>query len=179
MEIRDTSGFEAFERKLRNPIYLYAFMLFKLPTAFFCGVTLMGVSEKYCHASIKLKWFTKNPFKSIYFACLAMAAEFSTGVLAMGYCYGKDPKVSMLVTRMEASFHKKATGRIIFQCKDGESIARCIENVIRHGKSSYTETVSYGYDEAEDIVATFRITWSFKATAKPSSLNNIDIFKPS
>jgi hypothetical protein len=45
------------------------------------------------------------------FACLAMAAEMSTGVLAMAHVYKRKPAISMLVVKMEAEYFKKATGK--------------------------------------------------------------------
>jgi Domain of unknown function (DUF4442) len=166
MEIRDRTGFDSFHKKIRKPFYLYFYMLFKLPVAFFCGVRLYGISHQRCYVSIKLNWLTKNPFKSMYFACLTMAAEFSSGLLAMGYCYGKDPQISMLVTHLEATFHKKAVGKIMFRCADGDFLARNIESVLRHGQATRYETTTYGEDEADNMVATIKITWSFKAKTK-------------
>ncbi|MEJ7672361.1 MAG: hypothetical protein WKF59_06555 [Chitinophagaceae bacterium] len=41
---------------------------------------------------------------------LAMAAEMSTGILAMMHIYKRSHSISMLITNMEASYIKKATG---------------------------------------------------------------------
>lgn len=46
-------------------------------------------------------------FRSTYFACLAMAAEMSTGALAMAHLYHSDPPVSMLVVKLESEYFKK------------------------------------------------------------------------
>ena len=76
----------------------------KLPAAYFCGIRVRYTDETKCAVTVPFKWLTKNPFRSTYFACLSMAAEMSTGVLAMGHVYKKDPEVSMLVTKIEANF---------------------------------------------------------------------------
>jgi Domain of unknown function (DUF4442) len=162
MPMRDMTMFDKFTNKIENPIWLRIFMLAKLPSAYFCGVRLKSITDKACYVSIRYKWLSKNPFKSIYFACLAMAAEMSTGVLAMAYCYKKEPKVSMLVTKIEATFSKKATGKIMFKCSDGHRIAEAIEEALRSGKSTSVNAYAYGEDKTGDYVATFIVTWSFK-----------------
>ena len=58
----------------------------KLPAAFFSGVRIKEVGETKCRVSVPYKWFTQNPFRSTYFACLAMAAEMSTGALGNDAC---------------------------------------------------------------------------------------------
>ena len=91
-----------------------------------------------------------------------MAAEMSTGVLAMGHLYKKDPEVSMLVTKIEASFFKKATGIVTFISEDGRRIASMIGEAMASGKSTSVNTYSTGKDKEGDIIAEFMITWSFK-----------------
>src|SRR5687768_328057 len=89
------------------------FLLQKLPAAFFSGVRIESISETHCSVSVPFRWFTQNPFRSTYFACLSMAAEMSTGALAMAAVYGRRPAVSLLITGMESRFLKKATGKTI------------------------------------------------------------------
>ncbi|MFN3640594.1 MAG: DUF4442 domain-containing protein, partial [Flavobacterium sp.] len=60
---------------------LHAFLFIKLPSAFWCGVRVKRISEKECVVTVKHRWFNQNPFKSMYFAVQAMAAELSTGAL--------------------------------------------------------------------------------------------------
>jgi hypothetical protein len=72
------------------------------------------INEEKCIASVPYKWLTQNPFRSTYFASLAMAAEMSTGTIALSNVYKRKPSISMLVTKMEANYFKKATGTIFF-----------------------------------------------------------------
>jgi len=104
-----------------------------------------------------------NPFKSIYFAVEAMAAELCSGMLAFGQVYQRIPKVSMLVVKMEVTFVKKATGVILFTCEDGQLIQNAINEAIasREGKTIISKSV--GKNSANEVVAEFNITWSFKA----------------
>ena len=133
-----------------------------MPAAFFSGVRIIDADETKCEVSVPFKWLTQNPFRSTYFASLAMAAELSTGVLAMMHVYGRKPPVSMLVTKMEASYFKKAVGKTIFSCEDGKQISEVIEEIILTNESQSTIVKSVGKNKDGEIVAEFFFTWSFK-----------------
>ncbi len=99
-----------------------------------------------------------------------MGAEMSTGVLAMGHIYKKEPAVSMLVTKVEGNFFKKATGTTTFISEDGRRLASMINEAITSGKSTSLNTYTTGKDKEGDTIAEFVITWSFKVkTPKTSS----------
>ena len=150
---------------IQNPFKFTFFLLTRLPAAFFSGVRLKYADEKQALVTIPYKWFSKNPFKSTYFACLSMAAEMSTGILAMMYTYGQSPAISLLVIKVEGDFFKKATGITTFTCDDGPSFQQAIREAAASGKSTTVDARSIGKDDSGDIVAEFVITWSFKAKA--------------
>lgn len=142
------------------------FLLSKLPAAFFSGVRVVDADESKCSVKVPYKWFSQNPFKSTYFACLSMAAEMSTGVLALAHIYKRQPSVSMLVSKVEGSFLKKATGITVFTCEDGPAIKQTIEDAIMSGEGKIITAKSYGRNEAGEVVAEFAVTWSFKVKSK-------------
>src|SRR5687768_9353606 len=113
-----------FIRRLQHPVKFRLYLLYKLPAAFFSGVRIREIDEQHCVVTVPYKWFSQNPFRSTYFACLAMAAEMSTGSLAMVNVAGR--KVSMLVVKFEAAYFKKATSRTRFLCNDGPLLASTI-----------------------------------------------------
>ena len=98
-----------------------------------------------------------------------MAAEMSTGLLAMMCTYKSNPSISMLVTGLEASYFKKAIGVTTFTCLQGIIIYQCIEEAIKTGNGTSIKVTSTGKNNAGEIVAIFNITWSFKV--KKSSDN--------
>jgi acyl-coenzyme A thioesterase PaaI-like protein len=153
----------AFRQLITNPVKLKLFLLKNLPMAYLAGIRIRKLSEQEAQVSIRYKYLTKNPFRSIYFACLAMAAEMASGVLSMMYLYKAQPSVSMLVVGMEAEFSKKAVGTITFTCSDGEAIAAAVQSTQRTGQGSSLQTLSVGRDEQGEEVARFQITWSYKA----------------
>ena len=158
-----TANILEFQRQITNPVKLKFFLLKNLPMAYLAGCRIKHLSTQEAQVTLKYGYLTKNPFRSIYFACLAMAAELSSGVLSMMYLYKANPSVSMLVVNMEAEFSKKAVGTITFTCSDGEAIAAAVRESQRTGQGSALQTLSIGRDETGEEVARFRITWSYKA----------------
>lgn len=156
----------SFIRLLMNPLKFRLFLLAKLPSAFFAGVRLRYIDEERCEATIPYKWFSQNPFRSTYFACLAMAGELTTGALGMAFIYKRKPSVSMLVLKVEASYFKKAVGHTRFICEDGELFRTSIEDAIATGEARVVEAKTVGRNEAGEIVCEMRVSWSFKAKTK-------------
>ncbi|MFT3936624.1 MAG: thioesterase [Chitinophagaceae bacterium] len=153
---------QEFIQTMKHPVKFRMFLFTKLPAAFFSGVRLKEINEQACIATIPFKWFSQNPFKSTYFACLAMAAELTTGSLAMMQLYKRKPAVSMLVVKLEAVYYKKATGITFFTCADGGKFKAVIEQAIETGEAQSFTASSYGVNEQGEKIADFFITWSFK-----------------
>jgi len=145
-----------------NPFKFRLFLLTKLPAAYFSGVRVVSANEAKAVVTVPYKKFTTNPFKSTYFACLSMAAEMSTGLLAMAHTYESRPAVSMLVIKSEGNFFKKATGLTTFTCEDGKAIKLVIEETKLSGAGTSVTATSIGRDEDENVIAEFKFTWSFK-----------------
>ena len=156
------SSFQIFKSHITHPITFRLFLLQKLPSAFFAGVRIALLTQQQAVVMVNKKWFNKNPFGSIYFAILSMAAEVSTGVLCMGVLYKRKPTVSMLVTKSEGHFHKKAVGKILFTCNDGEAISMAVEETIANNTPTIITCHSVGKNEGGELVAEFYFTWSFK-----------------
>lgn len=137
-------------------------MLLKLPSAFFSGVRIKSLAAEKCEVTVPYKWFSQNPFRSTYFACLAMAAEMSTGVLGLMQVIERRPSVSMLVVNLEANFFKKAVDVTTFTCEDGKALELLVDDAIATGQAKSIRAKSVGKNKAGEIVAEFYITWSFK-----------------
>ena len=152
-----------FLQLINNRFKFNLFLFSKLPSAFFCGVRVQQADENKCVVTVPFKWLSQNPFKSTYFACLSMAAEMSTGVLGLAHTYKSYPAVSMLVVNINGSFFKKAVDKTIFTCEDGLLIKQTIEAAIASGEGKTITAKSTGLNQQGEIVATFEVTWSFKA----------------
>ncbi len=156
------SNANQFLQLIKHPVKFRLFLFSKLPSAFFCGVKVIDADENKCIVTVPFKWFSQNPFKSTYFACLGMAAEMSTGILGLAHIYKRSPAVSMLVVNISGNFIKKAVGKTTFICNDGLVIKQTIEESIISNEGKTITAKSYGRNAAGEIIAEFAITWSFK-----------------
>ena len=153
---------EAFFKLIRNPFLFRFYLLTRLPAAFLAGIRLELITPERAVVKLRYQFLTKNPFRSTYFACLGMAAEMSTGLLAMAHLYKRKPRISMLVVRIESQFFKKATGITRFTCEQGQALAAAIQKAVETGQSVELLVTSSGFNEQGIEVARFLITWSFK-----------------
>jgi hypothetical protein len=161
----DTGKANAFIKKLNNKFFFRFFLWMKLPSAYWSGVKLIHVDLSKATATVPFKRFTQNPFKSTYFACLAMAAELSTGILSMIAIQCATKKVSMLVVKLEAEYFKKATSITYFTCNDGEKIFDAVAQTINTGEAVTIRCESIGKNEQGELVAKFYLKWSYKVKA--------------
>ncbi|WP_346317588.1 DUF4442 domain-containing protein [Chitinophaga sp. YIM B06452] len=153
---------ERFVSLVNNRFKFSLFLLYKLPSAWLAGVRVHRMSAGSCTTVVPYRWLSQNPFRSTYFACLAMAAEMSSGVLAMAHIDAAPAKVSMLVTGMEGIFLKKAKSKTYFTCDAGNDILNAIHQTVQTGESCAL-TISVAGKAADGAeIARFMITWSFK-----------------
>ncbi len=144
---------------------LNRFLALKLPSAYLSGIRLTQISDSQASASVKHRWINQNPFRSLYWATQGMAAELVTGILVMKKIKDSGHKISMLVVKQEGEFFKKATGRIVFSCDQGETIDQTIKDAIDTGEGQLMVLKSAGYDQENEMVSHFNFTWSIKSKA--------------
>jgi hypothetical protein len=149
-----------YQRKMTNPIIFWFAMLVRLPSAVFWKLKIKTLNTEKCEVTIPYFWRSQNPFKSIYFAALAGAAELSTGALCQLALAGKG-QFSMLVVDFRAEYSKKANSKITFSCKQGEELFDLIES-LEIGESLQLTMTSTGENPSGETVARFFVTWSFK-----------------
>ncbi len=158
--------YSQFKKQITNPVAFRWFLFTQLPSAFFARLRIAALDDAKAVISVKLSWFTKNPFRSVYFAILAMAAELSTGLAGFGAIYRRSPAVSMLVTGTEGKFYKKATGKILFTCSEVTAVHAAVEEAVATGNPVTIVCHSVGTNSEGVVVAAFWFTWSFKAKNK-------------
>ncbi|NBC58887.1 MAG: DUF4442 domain-containing protein [Bacteroidetes bacterium] len=145
-----------------SPSKVNWFLLFKLPSAWICGVRLKAIDDTKAQVIVKHRWINQNPFKSLYFAVQNMAAELSTGVLVMQAIKSQNQKVSMLVIEAHSEFFKKATGRIRFECHQGQKVHRTVQQCLRDKSSEQMTLLVKAYNDNNDLVSQFNFKWSIK-----------------
>ncbi|PKV50345.1 uncharacterized protein DUF4442 [Aquimarina sp. MAR_2010_214] len=149
-----------------TPRKLNAFLLFKLPSAWLCGVRVKNIDRTSCIVSVKHRWINKNPFKSMFWAVQGMAAELTTGALVIGYIRNSGKKISMLVASNNATYTKKATGRITFTCTDGHLVEDAIKKTIETGEGQTIWMKSIGTNQDGIEVSTFNFEWTIKVKSE-------------
>ena len=145
---------------------LNRFLALKLPSAYLSGIRLTKISDSQASASVKHRWINQNPFRSLYWATQGMAAELATGILVMKKIDDSREKLSMLVVKQEGEFFKKATGRIVVNCDQGQIIDQTLKDAIATGEGQLMVLKSAGYDEENEMVSEFGFTWSIKCKAR-------------
>lgn len=155
-----------FKKLATNGFLLNIFLLVTLPMAFMAGIKVKHIDDVGASTTVKYGWMTKNPFKSMYFAVLAMAAEMSTGILLIIGTRNSKPEISMLVVKNSAEYFKKAIGTITFTCLDAGLISDSIKKAKETGEGLLVVTKTTGRDQAGDVVAEFEFIWSIKAKTK-------------
>ena len=138
---------------------LNTFLFFKLPSAFISGVRVKLINEQKCEVGVTHKWINQNPFKSMYFAVQAMAAELSTGALVIKFIQEKDLKVSMLVSQNKAVFSKKATGKIKFTCSQGAEVEQLIDS-LKIGEGQTIWLTSVAINEKGETISEMHFEWT-------------------
>jgi hypothetical protein len=148
-----------------SPSKLNSFLMFKLPAAYFTGVRTKHLDDTTCVVSVKHRWVNQNPFKSMFWAVQGMAAELTTGALVMKKIKESGKKISMLVASNNASFTKKATGRITFTCKEGDKIDDAIKQAIETGEGQTVWLNANGVNAEGVEVSSFNFEWTLKVKA--------------
>lgn len=146
-----------------TPSKINTFNIFKLPSVYFLGIRVKLINNESCTVSVKHRWINQNPFRSLFWAVQGMAAELTTGAIVMGKIQESGKRVSMLLTTNNATFTKKATGRITFVCNDGELIDRALQKTIETGEGQTIWMKSVGTNKEGVEVSTFNFEWSIKA----------------
>lgn len=153
-------------RKLVNPWLLKGFFLSKLPLALVAGLRVKSLTPERCEVTVRYGWRTTNPFKSTYFAALAMAAELSTGALAMMAVRLEQEPVALLIVNLEAVFEKKATGVTTFTCEGGPELFAAVAKTIETREAVTATVPTIGRAADGTVVARFALTWSFKVRSR-------------
>ena len=138
------------------------FNMMKLPAAYFTGVRTKSLDDNQCTVTVKHRWVNQNPFKSMFWAVQGMAAELTTGALVMGKIKESGSNISMLVANNNATFSKKATGRLTFVCNEGAKIDEVIKKAIETGEGQTVWLKATGTNSEGVKVSEFNFEWTMK-----------------
>lgn len=155
-----------FQRLINNKFLFRLYLLKSLPMAFIAGIRVKELSDTKGVTTIRYKWLNQNPFRSMYFACQSMAAEMSTALPVIDAIYQSSPAISMLIVKNEATYFKKATGRVDFSCSTGTTVRDAVQKAKASGEGVEITLTSIGTDDSGDKIAEFGFTWSIKVKSR-------------
>ena len=151
---------------MTNPFTFVPFSLVKIPMLAISGVRMKLLSAEECVVSAPFKHINKNPFKSMYFAVQAMAAELSTAGAAMLALEAFEENFAYIVVNIQAEFNKKADSKVFFTCKNYDEFKSELEESIATNEPVVIAATTEGKMANGTIVSTFTVTWSFKKREK-------------
>lgn len=162
MAVGSGKSVESVLRRLRSPLAMSFYFLWKLPSCRFWRIRVMSIDRQKAVIRLPFRWRTQNPFQSIYFAAQLGAAELSTGLLSVAMLADK-PRISMLITGVQANFTKKAKETVYFSCDQGAELEVLLEEIATGKQESGTiDLVSTGRTAGGIQVCEAVFSWSFK-----------------
>ena len=158
----DAAAVDRVRKRMLSPFLFRLFLLAKLPLGLVAGMRVRSIDPRRCETTIPYRWRTTNPFRSMYFAAQSMAAELSTGALALLAVKLAPRPVAMLIVGLEAEFSKKADRRVTFTCEEGGKILAAVRETTATGEPVTVRAATVGRMDDGTEVSRFHFTWSFK-----------------
>ena len=147
-------------KKLIKPWQLRLWMITKLPMGLLSGMKIISLTEEGCQVVLKDKWWIRNPFGSVFWAVMGMAAELSTGALV--YAYASGSNVRFILVGMDAKFFKKAKGKSYYFCDAGLDVPRAIQELKNSEESGLVILPVNAKDQGGELLATFTFQWQLR-----------------
>ena len=149
-------------KKLNSSFYLWLFSILKLPLVLLTRIKIKKIDYSSCKTKVNYNYINKNPFKSTYFAVQSMAAELSTGALALLAVDGLKSDINFILVGIRANFLKKSKDNTFFICNEGKKLHDIVKKARETKKQQEVTISTIGYNESDEIVSKFEFTWSFK-----------------
>jgi hypothetical protein len=154
----------AFDQKLvknfTSPWKFRLWMIKSLPMGLLSGMYIQSLDEDTCVVVLKERWWIRNPFGSVFWAVMGMAAELSSGALVFAHAKGKN--VKFILVGVEGEFFKKVKGKSYYFCQTGSEVLRSIEQIENPNDTSVVILPVTARDEAGQLLAEFKFRWQLK-----------------
>jgi acyl-coenzyme A thioesterase PaaI-like protein len=138
---------------------LRLWMLRHLPMGLLTGMRIQSLEEGSCVVVLKERWWIRNPFGSVFWAVMGMAAELSTGALVYTHA-GKE--VKFILVGMEGTFFKKVKGKSYYFCQAGSDVLRIFERIQDAGDSGEVILPVMVKDAGDQLLAEFSFRWQLR-----------------
>lgn len=147
-------------KKLRSPWLLRLWMLRRLPMGLIAGMYIRHLDQGGCEVILRDRWWIRNPFGSVFWAVMGMAAELSTG--AWLYANASKSGIQFILVGMNGQFFKKARGKSYYFCQPGPEVHDIIERALSADDTKIVLFPVKAKNEAGDILAEFQFEWQLR-----------------
>ncbi|MEP2509730.1 MAG: hypothetical protein ABJH72_10250, partial [Reichenbachiella sp.] len=65
---------DRFRKRMLNAWLFRTFLFFKIPLGWASGMKVLELNHDFATTTVAFRWLNQNPFRSMYFAGMAMAA---------------------------------------------------------------------------------------------------------
>ncbi|HZV71329.1 MAG TPA: DUF4442 domain-containing protein [Saprospiraceae bacterium] len=151
-------------RQLTNPWKMRLWMLRRLPMGMISGMKIESLDENGCKVVLEDRFWIRNPFGSVFWAVMGMAAELSTGALIHAYVSGTN--IKYILTGVKGEFLKKVRGKSFYFCHSGQEVERKLRTLNSPGETFTISLPVTAHDQAGQMVASFEFYWQLKRTDK-------------
>jgi hypothetical protein len=124
------------------------------------GMVINTLDEKGCQVVLNERWWIRNPFGSVFWAVMGMAAELSTGALV--FAYAAPLGFQFILTGMEAKFYKKVKGKSYYFCHAGSEVLRGLDNIWNTNDSCIVLLPVTARDADGQTLAEFVFEWQLR-----------------
>jgi len=137
----------------------------RIPMLLFVGPTVRSLDEGGCAIEIPLGLRTRNHLGSMYFGALCAGADLAAGLNSAKLVFGKHRGVKIVFADVNAAFHKRADGDVVFRTTQGREIREAVERADATSERvtlpvNVVATVPKKY--GDEAVATFTMGLSLK-----------------
>jgi hypothetical protein len=147
-------------RNFTTPWKLRLWMARNLPMGMLSGLYIRELDQAGCVVVLKDRWWIRNPYGSVFWAVMGMAAEMSTGALVYAICQGSG--VRFILVGMEGQFFKKVKGKSYYFCQTGSEVLRILDQLSNPNETSDVILPVTARDEAGQLLAEFKFRWQLR-----------------
>jgi Domain of unknown function (DUF4442) len=147
-------------KNFTTPWKLRLWMVRNLPMGMLSGMYIQKLDQEECVVVLKDRWWIRNPYGSVFWAVMGMAAELSTGALVYAISHGSG--VRFILVGMEGQFFKKVKGKSYYFCQTGSEVQRSLEQLSSPNETSDIILPVTARDEAGQLLAEFKFRWQLR-----------------
>ncbi len=150
---------------MNETVRLRLWTLANVPLLFFLRPSVVESNDRRCVIRIPLTRRSRNHLGSMYFGALCAGADLAGGLTAKRRIDASGRKVSLIFKDLQARFHKRAEGDVLFTCEDAEAIGALVSRAIASGEREElpVRIVATVPDKlGQEPVAEFTLTLSLK-----------------